>query len=798
LKERWNLNNIKDFNIISTHLPHIINNAENGIVVTDPNEKDNPLIYVNKSFCKIYGYTKDEVIGKNCRFLQGTDKNQDAIKDIKEAINNKQAISRILRNYKKDGILVYTELNITPIIENDKLKFFLGIQKDLTLEKELSQKIKNTQSLSNIGYWELDLIKNNLYWSDQIFSIFEINKNEFTSSYEAFLELIHPEDKELVNNAYLNSLETKEKYSISHRLLMKDGRVKYVEEICDTLFDEDGNPIKSIGTIQDITEKKLIELELKRTLSLIKSYKLAMDESSMVSKADLKGNITYVNDNFCRISKYSKDEIIGKPHSIIRHPSNPKDIFKDLWETLKSKNIWKKILKNIDKYGEEYWVDITILPILDQNKDVTEYIAIRHDITETVNQKIKLDNIVNTDSLTGLFNRHKLYNDINTSISPALAIINIDRFTEVNDFYGHTLGDHVIKEFSSKLLSCRDCNDYLLYHLQGDEFVIFHENIIPDDFLEEINQTVKRLRKEKVSLGNDFINLDFTIAISFESKEELLRTADMALKIAKKENKNILVYNPLISKSKEYENNIKWSNIVKISLEENRITPVFQAIVNNKTMKHEKYEALVRIKEKDRLISPFYFLNIAKKTRHYTEITKIMIMKTFELFANREEEFSINLTIEDILNKEVNEFIFKMLEKYKIGNKLVFEIVESESIKNFEEISNFIVFVKAFGCKIAIDDFGTGYSNFEYLVRLKADYIKIDGSLIKDIDKNKVSEIVCKNIVNFAKDLNMKTIAEFVENESIFNKIKEIGIDYSQGFYFSEPKELLTHTQVKK
>lgn len=782
---------MKNFNLISTHLPHIIDHAENGIVITDPSKENNPLIYVNKSFCNIYGYTKDEVLGKNCRFLQGTDKSQDAIKEIREAISKKEAITRILRNYKKDGTLVYTELNITPIIENNKLKFFLGIQKDITLEKELSEKIKNTQSLSNIGYWELDLRNNNLHWSDQIFSIFEIDKSKFTSSYEEFLKLIHPEDKKLVNDAYLNSLKTKEKYSISHRLLMNDGRVKYVEEICDTLFDKDGNPIKSIGTVQVNTEKKQIELELKKTLSLVESYKLAMDESSMVSKADLRGNITYVNDNFCRISKYTKDEVMGKPHSIIRHPANPKNIFKELWKTLKSKKIWKKILKNIDKYGKEYWVDITILPILDQNNNVTEYIAIRNDITETINQKIKLDNIANIDSLTGLFNRNKLYYDIKKSISPALAIVNIDRFAEVNDFYGHALGDHVIKEFSSKLLNCKDCNDYYLYHLQGDEFVIFHKNTSPDDFLEEIKQIVKRLRKETISLGNDFINLDFTISISFESKEELLRTADMALKIAKKENKNILVYNSVISKSKEYENNIKWSNIVKVSLEEDRIIPVFQPIINNKTMKYEKYEALVRIKEENKLISPFYFLNIAKKTRHYTKITKIMIMKTFELFANREEEFSINLTIEDILNKDINEFIFKMLEKYKIGDRLVFEIVESESIQNFEEISNFILFVKALGCKIAIDDFGTGYSNFEYLVRLKADYIKIDGSLIKDIDKNKVSEIVCKNIVNFAKDLNMKTIAEFVENESIFNKIKEIGIDYSQGFYFSQPKEII-------
>jgi len=165
-----------------------------------------------------------------------------------------------------------------------------------------------------------------------------------------------------------------------------------------------------------------------------------------------------------------------------------------------------------------------------------------------------------------------------------------------------------------------------------------------------------------------------------------------------------------------------------------------------------------------------------------------MLSKSFEAFKNTDNEFSVNITIEDILNNNIKEYIIMMLEKYNIGSRVVFEIVESESIENFKEVLYFIKNIKSYGCKIAIDDFGTGYSNFEYLVKLEADYIKIDGSLIKEIDTNITSQIVVKNIVNFAKDLKMKTIAEFVENEFIFKKVKELGVDYSQGYYFSEPK----------
>ncbi|MFA7609853.1 MAG: EAL domain-containing protein [Sulfurimonas sp.] len=130
-----------------------------------------------------------------------------------------------------------------------------------------------------------------------------------------------------------------------------------------------------------------------------------------------------------------------------------------------------------------------------------------------------------------------------------------------------------------------------------------------------------------------------------------------------------------------------------------------------------------------------------------------------------------------------------MLERYDIGSKIVFEIVESEYIEKFEDVMRFIAKVKKYNCKIAIDDFGTGYSNFEYLIKLKADYLKIDGSLIKNIDKDKNAYIVVSTIVDFAKKLGMKTVAEFVESEEIFNIVKNLGIDYSQGYYFCEPKK---------
>jgi diguanylate cyclase (GGDEF)-like protein len=404
-------------------------------------------------------------------------------------------------------------------------------------------------------------------------------------------------------------------------------------------------------------------------------------------------------------------------------------------------------------------------------------------------QQKKLDNIANTDSLTGLGSRYKLIQDISDSKKPALAILNVDSFSEINDFYGHEKGDYVIIQLASVLNTIIEKTDFYVYHLQGDEFVVFSKNTDRKTFIQNVDDIAKKISTQSIFVDEEDLYLNLSTAISFEDKEKILSTADMALRLAKKENKSVVVYNDDISLNDEYKNNISWTKKIKNAIETDNIIPVFQPIVNNATGKYEKYESLVRLKDEDeKLISPFFFLDISKKTKHYTTITKIMIQKSFDRFKDEDYEFSINLTIEDILDQQINDYIVEMLERYKIGSRLVFEIVESESIEKFEQVHDFIEKVKSYNCKIAIDDFGTGYSNFEYLLKLNADYIKIDGSMIKDIDKSKEAEIVVSTIVGFAKKMGIKTIAEFVENESILEKVKELGIDYSQGYHFSAPK----------
>jgi len=284
------------------------------------------------------------------------------------------------------------------------------------------------------------------------------------------------------------------------------------------------------------------------------------------------------------------------------------------------------------------------------------------------------------------------------------------------------------------------------------------------------------------------IFLNITVGISFEETELLLPTANMALKLAKKESKNIVFYSDEASLNEEYKNNLKWIQEIKDAILDDRIIMFFQPIMNNKTRTVTKYESLIRlIDKKGNIITPWHFLEIAKKAKLYKKLTKIVIRKSFEAFKDNTYDFSINLTIEDILDHNMNEYIFQMLQNYGIGERVIFEIVESESIKNFDTVERFIKKVKSYGCRIAIDDFGTGYSNFEYLMKLQADFIKIDGSIIKSILNNKSSEVLTSVIISFAKEMNIKTIAEYVETKEIHEKLIEMGVNKSQGYYIDRP-----------
>ncbi|MBT8344630.1 MAG: EAL domain-containing protein [Sulfurovum sp.] len=259
------------------------------------------------------------------------------------------------------------------------------------------------------------------------------------------------------------------------------------------------------------------------------------------------------------------------------------------------------------------------------------------------------------------------------------------------------------------------------------------------------------------------------------------------------ESSKITDFTQMSNDEKPYTNSQKIIKSLEYATSNDQVIPYFQAIYNNESHIVDHYEVLMRIiDEKGEVISPLFFLDIAHKIKIYPELTKIIIRKAFEIFQDKDITFTINIAIEDLRDEVTHTYIIDMLSKFSRPHNVIFEIIESANIDDYRHIKTFVKEVKKHGGKIAIDNFGSGSSNFMHLLELETDFIKIDGSIIKNILHDQNSQILTQTIVSMANKLNTNIIAEFVSSKEIHDAVMLLGIDYSQGYYFGKPTPMLS------
>jgi len=533
--------------------------------------------------------------------------------------------------------------------------------------------------------------------------------------------------------------------------------------------------------IHRIVQKyKYIE-ESKTNLHLLEEYKAATNESSIVSKTDLRGIITYANDALCKISGYTREELLGQPHNIVRHPDNSPLIFEEIWNSIKNeKKIWKGIVRNRAKSGKSYYVDTLVMPVLDRKGNILEYISLRNDITNIMNP-IK-----------------QLNDELKAEQEPLLIYIKLEDFINMQEFYDTQTLEELQVQVASYLNQkfSKICNFDKIYSLENGEyaFVLKYSEYLYNtkEFIKVLKELQSIIDEDMITLEEIEFNISILISISYE-KEKILESVKLGIKKLLKNKKTFMLSNNLASleqiKAKE---NMKTVHMIKEAINSSKIVSYFQPIIDNKTKEIVKYESLVRlINEDEKVISPYFFLETAKKSNYYSKITNIVLEHSFSILKNCTVDISINLSSLDIEQKSMRQRILSLLEENKKdAPRVVFEVLEDESIKDFNVVKKFISDVKEYGVKIAIDDFGAGYSNYERLLEYQPDILKIDGCLIRNIEESDYSFSVVKSIVTFAKEQSIQTIAEFIENEEIYKIIKELGVDFSQGYYFGKPAPL--------
>ena len=519
----------------------------------------------------------------------------------------------------------------------------------------------------------------------------------------------------------------------------------------------------------------------------------------MLWAKDLEGKYLYVNDSICKnLLMADPSEVIGKNDVFFALRERNKYPDYKQWHTFGELcfNSDYVVIENMKPMKfEEYgniknkltYLEVHKAPLYDDSGKLIGTIGSGRDITAQVLLERKIEKLAYFDQLTLLPNRQKILLDVSEKSPTACVIFNIDEFKEINDFFGIENGDKILQNIAKWFLNF----DFETYRIDGDEFAILYYDDIAIDVLEHNIESLLSLFDEEVfHIEEEIVHIQFSVGIA-KVKDNLLTKADIALHSAKENKIKISLYEENANIEQRYKENISIASAIREALLENRIICFYQPIINIETNQVVKYETLVRMIDKNnKIILPSNFLYIAKKTKLYSHITKEVIYQACNIFKNRKECFSINLSIDDIKDSSTIQEIIKTIIKTDTASRITFEILESEGIENYEEVINFITQIKALGSKIAIDDFGTGYSNFEHILKLNVDYIKIDGSLIKEIANNNKHKIIVETIVDFARKIGAKTIAEFVSNEAIYSSIKEIGVDFSQGYYTGKPCEL--------
>ena len=408
----------------------------------------------------------------------------------------------------------------------------------------------------------------------------------------------------------------------------------------------------------------------------------------------------------------------------------------------------------------------------------------------------EIENKLYYDELTNLKNRYALEEETKENDFVSITLIDIDSFDDINELYGFSTGNLVLIEVGKILNEFSLKYDVSVYRIYGNVYCLADKKMMGffkfNELIEELAVLFKNKPLYIEQLDIDiFVNITLGISIA---QEESIKTAGIALKKAKKNNLPYFVYNNDIDTKEMIEKSMYWREKIKKALKNDKVIPFYQAIfdVDKNIVKYETLMRIEDINEKGEVVylSPYFFLDISVKTKQYLQLSNQIISKALKDLKKTDKQISINLSFKDILDSEFIVFLDESLKKITNEDKsrVVFEILESDYISDYTLLEEFISKYRKQGIKIAIDDFGTGYSNFAHILKIRPNYIKIDGSLIKNIYSDKNSYEMVKSIIDFSKALNIRVIAEFVHSQEVFDSLVELGVDELQGFYLAEPK----------
>ena len=528
---------------------------------------------------------------------------------------------------------------------------------------------------------------------------------------------------------------------------------------------------------------------------------------------DHEGVIEYVNPRSEQISGYSLQESVGKTPRLFKSAFTTKGACKSMWRTITDGQEWVGELENKRKNGEAYWARVYVAPIKSPQQEITHFVAIQEDVTEARALASELSHRAAHDDLTGLINRseferrlaHLVSEAHNSDVQHALCFLDLDQFKVINDTCGHIAGDELLRQLSRQLSKRTRKND-ILARLGGDEFGILMEHCD----VEQAHLVADEIRKVVESFQFIWDSQMFSIGVSIGmtridrqtiSVTEVLKQADSACFAAKRSGRNcVYLYQHDDAQLVEQAGEFRWVNEIKEALNQSRMALYVQPIISLQAQCKQRYEVLVRLYSRQgKLITPGAFLPTAERFNLSERVDRWVIDETVNWLNQHHQQLShiehlaVNLSGASLGNRHLLEHIVQVLHKAQFKPELLsFEITETAAIANLREATYFINTLTALGCQFALDDFGSGLSSFGYLKNLPVNAIKIDGMFVRDIIDDPFDAEMVKAINEIGHVMQLETIAEFVENAAILDKLQDIGVDFVQGYHLGKPLPIAT------